>query len=298
MGYINVFVSKPCRIAVKNRQLTIVGESELSFPIEDLNAVLLETGECNVTVMALRALADAGVVVFVCDERHVPNGVMIPFKTYYRSLKVLNLQINMAKPLKKQLWQAIVRQKIVNQATCMVLCDKAEDAKYLFDLSKEVNSADSRNAEAVAASYYFKKVFGDRFTRERDLFINDALNYGYSLVRGTIARTLSVYGFETSFGLHHCNQLNNFNLADDLIEPFRPVVDGMVYALREKETLDGDVKRLLFSVFTTDVEVDGQKYALSYAVELMVQSLRAVLEGERNSLLLPQIVKTQTHRYE
>lgn len=298
MGYINVFLSKPCRLFVKNRQLVVEGETDNSFPIEDLNSVLIESGECNVTSTALRSLADNGVAVYVCDEKHLPNGVFLPYKTYYRPLKTLELQLSVSKPLQKQLWQNIVKQKIFNQATCLVLCGKAEDAQYLFDLSKRVNSDDTKNSEATAANYYFKKMFGVDFERRNDNFINSALNYGYAIVRGIIARTLTVHGFEASFGLHHVNQLNNFNLADDIIEPYRPIVDLIVDGMTEYNELIPDAKRKLFLLMNQDVDIDGQAHALSYAVELTVQSLRNCLEQGKAEITLPKVLPIRIHKYE
>lgn len=298
MGYINVFLSRSSKVFIKNRQLVVQGEEERSFPVEDMNVLLIETGECNITAMALRSLADAGVVVFLCDEKHLPNGVLLPYKAYYRPLKILRMQLSVSKPLQKRLWQAIVKQKIYNQAMCLVFCDKKDDAEYLFTLAKDVASDDSKNYEAVAANYYFKRMFGDSFIREEECFVNAALNYGYSLVRGLIARTLAVYGFETSIGLHHRNQLNNFNLADDLIEPYRPVVDLLVNGLSRQEELTPTVKRNLFSLFNRDVDINGQKFSLSYAVELMVQSLRSSFEKETADLTLPKLMPLQAHRYE
>lgn len=297
MGYINVFLSKPCKLFVKNKQLVVSGDEEHSFPIEDLNSVLIETGECSVSSMALRSLADDGVALFLCDEKHLPNGILVPYKNYYRQLNTLNLQLGISKPLQKQLWQSIVKQKIFNQATCLTLCSDA-DADYLFDLAKAVSSDDAKNHEATAANYYFKKMFGTDFCRRNECFVNGALNYGYSLIRGLIARTLAVYGFEASFGLHHANQLNNFNLADDLIEPYRPIVDLVVCNMDGYTEMTPTVKRKLFSLFNQDVDMDGSIYALSYAVELTVQSLKSSLESGNAKLLLPKILPIGTHRYE
>ncbi len=298
MGYINVFLSKPCRIFVKNRQLVVEGETDNSFPIEDLNSVLIESGECSVTSTALRSLADAGVVLFVCDEKHLPNGVMLPFNAYYRPLKTLELQLSISKPKQKQLWQSIVKQKINNQATCLALCCKEQESRYLFDLVKRVNSDDAKNTEATAANYYFKKLFGSDFERRNDNFINSVLNYGYTIVRGLIARTLAVYGFETSIGLHHVNQLNNFNLADDIIEPYRPVVDLIAYSMTEYDEFTPEIKKILFNLINQDVKINGQIHALSYATELTVQSLKVCFEKDNSEIMLPELLPLGTHRYE
>ena len=119
MGYINLFLSTPCSIRINHGQLVVRGEEEHSFPVEDLNSVLIETAECTITSYALSTLSDAGAVVFTCDGKHLPNGVILPLNSYYRPLKILKLQQNIPKPLQKQLWQSIVKRKIENQATCV-----------------------------------------------------------------------------------------------------------------------------------------------------------------------------------
>ncbi len=297
MGYINVFLSTPCSVLIKNKQLVIQGESTHSFPVEDMNALMIESSETTVSGYALQTLADNGVVVFTCDRMHLPNGVLLPLNAYYRSLKILNCQLSITKPLKKQLWQSIVKRKIENQAACVKLATD-DDADDLISLAGEVCSNDSKNVEAVAANLYFKKLFGKDFLRREESFVNSALNYGYSLVRGVIARTLSVLGFEPSFGLHHCNELNNFNLADDLIETYRPVVDLMVHNLCGYDDLTPDVKKKLFSILNCDVLISNEIQPLSYAVELTVRSLRRSYETNENHLALPQLLPFKMHSYE
>lgn len=297
MGYINLFLSTPCSIRINHRQLVVRGEEEHSFPVEDLNSVLIETAECTITSYALSTLSDAGAVVFTCDGKHLPNGVILPLNSYYRPLKILKLQQNIPKPLQKQLWQSIVKRKIENQATCVEFTSN-EPVDDLYSLAKSVSSDDAKNLEAVAANLYFKKIFGKDFVRRDDSFINLALNYGYSIVRGLIARTLTVYGFEPSIGVHHASELNNFNLADDIIEPFRPIVDMIVFNFIGQEKLTPQIKKQLFALINQDVEINGQIYALSYAVELVVQSLKNCLTSGKCELLLPKILPICMHRYE
>lgn len=297
MGYINLFLSTPCSIRINHGQLVVRGEEEHSFPVEDLNSVLIETAECTITSYTLSTLSDAGAVVFTCDGKHLPNGVILPLNSYYRPLKILKLQQNMPKPLQKQLWQSIVKRKIENQATCVEFTSN-ESVDDLYSLAKSVSSDDAKNFEAVAANLYFKKIFGKDFVRRDDSFINLALNYGYSIVRGLIARTLTVYGFEPSIGVHHASELNNFNLADDIIEPFRPIVDMIVFNFIGQEKLTPQIKKQLFALMNQDVEINGQIYALSYAVELVVHSLKNCLMSGKCELLLPKILPICMHRYE
>ena len=299
MGYANIFVASPCNIAVKNRQLVIQGEESRRFALEDVNCLLIESHRCSISSYALQALAEAGAAVFVCDGTHMPCGVLMPYKCHFRQLVSLRLQLDAPKPLQKRLWQSIVERKISNQARCCALATGS--LAGLEVMAKNVLSGDSGNKEAVAAALHFRTLFGGGFSRQDESNgINALLNYAYAIVRGLIARTLVVYGFECSIGLHHSNSFNAFNLADDLIEPFRPVADLFVHStVKEYGTeLTSRMKRSLFALTAADVEVNGQVQSLSYAVELEVQSLARCLKEQTVSLALPSLLPVAVHRYE
>ena len=299
MGYANIFIASPCRISVKNRQLVVQGEETRRFALEDINSVMMESHECSVSSYALQALAAADAAVFVCDRAHMPCGVMLPYKGHYRQPLTLRQQLDAPRPLQKRLWQSIVVRKIENQAQCVEKCVGRSGGSS--GLAGRVMSGDSGNIEAVAAALHFRTLFGAGFSRkDEENGINALLNYAYAVVRGLIARTLAVYGFEVSLGIHHSNTFNAFNLADDLIEPFRPIADRMVFGLvAEGNTrLTPDVKRTLFSLTAADVDMDGQLHALSYAVELVVQSFAKSLKAQENLLVLPGFAPFALHRYE
>ena len=145
-------------------------------------------------------------LIYVCDDQHLPSAVFTPINQHSRRLSVLESQLALSKPYQKQLWQQIICQKIANQAKCLELCGK--DAQPLYAMVREVRSGDTTNVEATAAVYYFTTLFGQDFVRRDGQLINGALNYGYSLLRGLVARALAIYGFEPSLGLHHHNALN------------------------------------------------------------------------------------------
>lgn len=299
MGYINVFLSSPCKISIIHRQLVVQGEELEKFPLEDLNCLLFESHECTVTSYALQSLAEHNVAVFLCDKYHMPSGALLPFNGYYRQKKTLDLQISLSKPLQKQLWTQIVKQKITNQAEVCKL-NALEEYVRITALVKEVNSGDTTNVEAIAANIYFKILFGKGFSRQNESGINACLNYGYAILRGLISRTLVAYGFQPCIGLHHCNELNSFNLADDIIESFRPVVDLLVFNNigLVKNQLDTTLKKLIFGIVNTDVLINNQMCSLSYAVELVVQTLLSSITKGTNELSLPNILPIKSHSYE
>jgi CRISPR-associated protein Cas1 len=299
MAFRNIFVENSAYISTKLEQLLIKTDEEHSFPIEDINAVLLESRQITITTAAMSKLAQYGTVMLVCDEKHMPCGVFHSISQHSRERKWLMLQISQDKPKQKRLWQQIVKAKILNQAECLNLCGIDGEIR-LKTIAKEVLSGDTGNAEGIAAGYYFKRLFGTDFTRNEDCLRNSALNYGYAILRGIIARTLAVYGYSPALGIHHHNELNAFNLADDLIEPLRPLVDLYVAENIPKGVgeLIPNIKRGLFGLLNVKVELGNEKHSVSYAVDRMVQSLGRCFEGVEKSLSLPMLTGLTLHTYD
>ncbi len=261
--------------------------------------MLIESGQVTLAARAVSALAESGATVFFCDEKHLPCCQLLPVNRYCRQRKMLSAQWEMEKPLQKRLWQQIVVQKIKNQAKCLVLAGR-EGQKELQNMAGRVLSGDRDNREAVAAAFYFPALFGEGFIREREDPRNSALNYGYAILRGCVARRLVVHGLEPCLGLHHHSELNNFNLADDLIEPFRPVVDLYVATrFREDgEDLSPDQKVRLFNLSHYLVEQAGKRYGVFTAIDRSCASLaRCYTEGAQK-LELPELIPLEEQRYE
>ena len=215
-------------ISVHNYQL-VIGNEDMCVPLEDINCLVLEHAGIMISSGVLQRLSENGCLVYICDEKHLPSTVVLPIARHSRHFKMLTAQLAITKPRQNRIWQQIVKQKIANQAMCLKLCGK-KNADQLYNMTKKVQSGDKTNVEAQAAALYFKSLFGNDFTRGDDNGINAALNYGYSILRGHISRSIVCYGFEPSLGINHHSQLNNFNLADDFIEPYRAIVDYFVYS--------------------------------------------------------------------
>ena len=299
MAFRCIMIENPAHIAVRNGQLIIRTEAEHSAALEDISAILLESRQSVITTAALSQLGQCGCAVYVCDEKHMPCAVMTPFHQYVRELSVWKSQMNLSEPRKKRLWQEIVTEKIKNQAKCLELTGHADKADVLNRMATNVRSGDTGNVEATAAQTFFPSLFGPDFTREDDCGWNAGLNYGYAVLRGYVARTLAVYGFHPALGLHHCSTLNSFNLADDLMEPFRPVIDLLVFRNIEKSAaLIPAHKRMLFNCLNLDILSGGQHHSVSYAIEREVQSLRKAIDDKNSGLVLPQLLETKQHMYE
>lgn len=300
MAFRNIIIENPAQLSLKNKQLIIKTDSEHSLAVEDISALLIESRASTITAAALSCLGQSGCAVFVCDEKHMPCAVLEPFSQHSRSLSVLKAQLEASEPLKKRLWQSVVTAKIANQAKCLSLCGKDEDAAVLMRMSENVRSGDPDNVEALAAQRYFPALFDDGFSRGSDCVVNSALNYGYAILRGSVARHLAVYGFVPALGLHHKSALNSFNLADDIMEPFRPVVDLLVFSLITEDDIDltPRLKRLLFNSLNLDILSGGQHHSVSYAVERLVQSLSRSFFDGKAALCLPELIEMRQHRYE
>lgn len=296
MGYINIFVSSYCKLSLDSSGLILSGEKEARFAIEDINCVMIDNLQCSVSISLLSRLAKEGVAVFVCDQKHIPTAILMPYGQYFAHLRVYRLQTQVKKPLVKQMWQSIVSRKIANQAECLRLEGKSVGADKLFALSQTVLSDDTSNLEATAARIYFKELFGKDFDRRSDNGINACLNYGYAIVRGLIARTLAARGFSAFLGIHHASELNAFNLADDFIEPYRAIVDRTVSKF-SLSTLDSDAKKLLFNLNNTDVSIDNANQVLPRSIEICIDSYMTSLEQGVNKLKLPIMQEIKSHEY-
>ena len=276
MAWRSLLISQPARLSLKDRQLLLEQEVgvTVTVPLEDIAVVVLETGQALLTTALLAELAAHDVAVLTCDASHHPNGVLLPYLPHSRSLRVMEKQFALTVPQKKRAWQSIVQQKLRNQATCLDAV-KTGAGDFLREQAHRVVSGDPDNREGSGARYYFAALFGSAFTREQNNWINSALNYGYAILRAAIARSLVCYGFLPVFGLHHKNQLNAFNLADDLIEPLRAVVDDWVVRHHNtfQSTLASTDKAELVRLLYVDVYMRGGKMNVLAAIDHAVEGL-------------------------
>ncbi|MBQ7725522.1 MAG: type II CRISPR-associated endonuclease Cas1 [Clostridia bacterium] len=298
MGYRILFLTNPVTLSVKMEQLLIDNGKVTKIPLEDIECIVADTLQCTVTTGLLSKFADYAITFYVTDRQHHPCGVVLPVSRHSRHMAVLQNHIGMTLPTTKKLWKQIVIQKIGNQAAAMKL-NQVEGCQELDIIKRKVKPGDSENMEAVVAAKYFKSLFGKSFTRSLENGVNAALNYGYAILRGTIEKYLIVYGYEPSLGLFHKSELNQFNLADDLIEPYRPLVDLFVKRFaEEEEPLTTARKAQLVDLLNADVIIDHKLYACAKAIELTVSSLTSFIQGKRQDLALPSLTDLEHHRYE
>lgn len=298
MPYRNIYISNSSKLSLKYNQLVVNNGDEFTFPIEDIRSIVIENQQTTVTSALISKLSSAGVCVIFCNEKHLPSSVLIPINSFSTPRDRIELQINQSLPFKKRLWQSIVIAKIKNQAKCLELVG-IDDYKKISVIASSVTSGDVNNREGYAANIYFKILFGKEFTRDQESITNTALNYGYSVLRSFIARTITVYGLEPVFGIHHSNKYNAFNLADDIIEPFRPVVDLYVYNnIRTSMEFGTFQKAELVRLMNAVILSADEKHSVAFAIERAVQSLVLSFEKKEDLLKLPKLLKTDYFDYD
>lgn len=299
MAFRNVYLQNDVYLKIKNEQLVVKKTNEeITIPLEDLNSICIESLQTVITTYALKKFIEHDIIVYVCDEKHLPTGIIIGTNNYSRQLKNIKMQVEMSKPLMKRIWQDIIKVKVLNQANCLKEL-KVKEYSKLEEMIIGITSGDKNNVEAKAASLYFKLLFGSKFNRSLDCIQNAALNYGYAIIRGMIARTLVMYGFEPSIGIFHHSQLNNFNLADDFIECFRPLVD--LYILKNldltQDNLTPENKKEIYKIINCLVLIDGKKFNIQGAIEYMIKSFSTSINKNENLIKLPYLIKLEEYRY-
>ncbi len=263
-----------------------------TFPIEDIGLLILDNRQITITQALLAKLLANNTAVISCDETHHPTGMFFNLDGNTLQSQKFQTQLNATVPLKKQLWQQTVVAKIQNQAAALAI--RREENKMLLNLANDVKSGDSENCEAQAAAYYWKRVFPDTLQFRRERYgppPNNLLNYGYAILRAVVARSLVSSGLLPTLGIHHRNQYNAYCLADDIMEPYRPYVDLVVYQIVRNNgqylEMSPSMKKSLLEVPAMDVIIDGKKSPLMNAVQRTTASLAKCFEGASRKILYP-----------
>lgn len=297
-----LYFGSPAYLKTQNKQLVIelpeTGEIKTAA-IEDIGVVILDHQQITITQALLARLLDNNTAVIICNDIHHPIGLFLNLDGHTLQSQRFQYQIEASLPLKKQLWQQTVIAKITNQA--FLLQQYRIPNKVLLQLASNVKSGDSDNCEAQASAYYWKHVFPlfPKFRRHREgPPPNNLLNYGYAILRAVVARSLVGSGLLPTLGIHHRNQYNAYCLADDIMEPYRPYVDKVVYNIIRTHgnflELTPSMKQQLLSIPAIDVIIDYEKSPLLNAVQRTTASLARCFEGKSRKLLYPIMPTTLT----
>lgn len=278
-------------LRVENYQLAITQEGITNrVPFDNLCAIIFATKQITLTSSVLASAGEGGVMIITTNDKHIPNGVTIGFHQHSRQSEITQLQSDMGASLKKQTWKVLVKQKILNQAIALNTF-ASEQALMISKLAPKVRSGDPGNVEAWAAKIYWTKIFYAGFIRHQGCIVNMALNYTYAIVRAMISKAIAASGLIPSLGVHHRNALNAFNLSDDLIEPFRPIIDLYV---RDKlpnlsnvsGDLNKDLRKELLGIGFEKCVINGKTYEVATAIQEVCDSFVRVLRNRDSKLML------------
>ena len=293
-----LYFGNPAYLKTKNEQLVFESydDGEIkTLPIEDIGVLIIDHQQITITQALIAKLLENNVALITCDARHHPTGLLLNLDGNTLQSRKFAAQVDATLPLKKQLWQQTVSAKIDNQA-CMLESVQV-GAKNLRNWAHEVKSGDSENHEAVAAAYYWKNIFAIYTDFRRDPEgepPNNLLNYGYAILRAVTARNLVASGLLPTLGIFHKNQYNAYCLADDIMEPYRPFVDKVVWNIvrMNGKFLDicTDMKKQLLGIPAMDVIINGEKSPLMVAVQKTTASLAKCFEGKTRKIIYPEFV--------
>lgn len=290
-----LYFSNPAYLSKKDSQLKVKKpdeEDESSIPIEDIGIVIIDNPQVTLTHGVLTSLLSNNSAVITCDKRHMPQGMLLNLDSGHIQSEMYAEQINASEPLKKQLWQQTTKAKILNQAS--LLKRKRIPITNMLHWAKKVRSGDPDNFEGRAAAYYWNNLFPKmlEFKRDKDGEApNQLLNYGYAILRAITARALAASSLLPTLGIHHSNKYNAYCLADDIMEPYRPFVDNIVYTIvRNGEDfyeLSTSIKKQLLEIATVDVEIDDKKSPLMVGMQRTTASLAKCFSGELRKINYP-----------
>jgi len=284
MGWKTLNITKPCHIKVKDRNLLAIFEDDsVSLPIKDIDSIIFEGNRFSISAKALSLISKNKIATLFCDDYFMPNSIMLPYHSTSVFSEVAYAQVNLSQEFKSSLWQIIIESKLLNQAEVLDYFDL--ESKKVLSYAKSVRENDKYNHEAKAAKIYWSELFED-LVREQNSFDlrNQALNYAYAIIRSSIARDVSASGLLPVFGIWHNNRYNAFNLVDDLMEPFRPIVDIYV-----KELIDGcelgflepSLKAEIIDILNSEIVLfNGGISKISNAIYLYVKSFKKCVVSE------------------
>lgn len=288
----SILLENKASVTTKNQQLLIKTDlREGSIPIEDIGFLLIDHPEVYISIPAMNHLVENNTSIIICNTKHLPNGMFMNLNSHHIQQELFRYQIEASQPLKKQLWQQTIQEKILNQG---ILLEKTTGNKNQFSyLASKVLSGDTSNMEAVAANAYWKEIFEIKFKRERfGDYPNNFLNYGYAILRAAVARALACSGLLNTLGIHHKSKYNAFALADDIMEVFRPIVDEKVIEISkdfEEQELNTAIKSELLQITTRTVYFKNEKSPLMVALQKTASSLQQCYLGERKKIKYPKL---------
>ncbi|HEM5985050.1 TPA: type II CRISPR-associated endonuclease Cas1 [Streptococcus suis] len=265
MGWRTVIVNTHSKLSYKNNHLIFKDATRTEMiHLSEIDILLLETTDIVLSTMLIKRLVDENILVIFCDDKRLPTAHLMPYYARHDSSLQLSKQIDWEEAVKAGVWTHIISQKILNQSIYLSACGFIEKSQSVMNLYHSLELFDPSNREGHSARIYFNTLFGNDFNRELDNDINASLDYGYTLLLSMFAREVVLSGCMTQLGLKHANQFNQFNLASDIMEPFRPIIDQIVYENRNHSFVK--IKRELFTIFSDTFQYNNKEMYLTNIV--------------------------------
>ena len=282
MGWRTIVIENSAKLSLKNNSLVIQQAESITIPLEDIDSLVLDGEGIVLSKNLLVELSKFKINTIICDDKHLPSTTILAYSQASRGTKTARAQLDLPASTRKQLWRKIIMQKIQNQADVLA-CFNLQNSD-LLELSKTVRSGDVSNNEDA--------------TRRKPTWYNAALNYGYAIVRSNIARSVAARGLISMIGLNHHSELNQYNLVDDLIEPFRAVVDqhiladiAILHSIDTDDFLTRTDRHAIIDILNKNVIIKNKKFSVKAAVDIVVDSfVTAILEDNVEALELPEII--------
>ena len=290
MSWRIVVIRGPAKLDLKLGQMMVRQEETTRINLNEMAMLVLENTAISLTACLLSELMERKIKVIFCDSRRNPQSELVPFHGSHDSTGKIRTQIGWTEFIKEQVWTEIVREKIRNQMIYMREQQKPE-AELLQLYLQELLPGDSTNREGHAAKVYFNQLMGSTFSRgNEDILLNSGLDYGYAVLRGYIARVCVGYGLNTQLGIHHKSEYNRFNLVDDLMEPFRPIVDLVAYeVLRDAEYFKTEHRRKLVGILNDKMMYRGKKMYLCNVLENYIEQYASLIMGRCEQIVFPDV---------
>lgn len=292
MGFRTVFIKDGEKLSLKLDNLSVKKNNEdYLIPLMDIETVILEGNKTVITSKILSAFSKYHIALVVCDDKYLPTGMYLGKGQYYRSAKRAMWQAQWKDIDKQLIWKEIVYQKILNQIQVLqnINVEYENKSQILLNYLENIMIGDSTNREGHAAKVYFNSIFGSGFSRRETSFVNYCLDYGYAIIRAQMARSVSALGLIPELGVFHKNEYNAYNLADDLMEPFRPIVDYLIITkilTKPEKHLTYDIRLEIIDFLNHEIKINNKNYYLMQVIHDYVQSFIKSMEKGDHSLLL------------
>ncbi len=284
MSWRTIVISENAKLDYQLGYMVVRNSKKKKIHLSEISVVIIESTAVSLTAALMCELIKNKIKIVFCDEKRNPSSELVPYYGCHDSSKKIRRQVKWDIKIKERVWTEIVKQKMVFQADLLARLGKTKEENLVREYISEIKLGDETNREGHSAKVYFNGLFGKEFTRETSCNINSALNYGYTIIMSAFSREITASGYSTQLGIFHDNVHNHFNLASDLMEPFRPIVDEMVYFM-DLEIFNKKEKMELVGILNKEIFIGERKEYLNNAIGIYCRSVFDALYEDDTSII-------------